>query len=124
MNRSISFNSAVPVFPASNVSETIAFYEQLGFQKVWHDESYGIVARDSIQLHLWKCADKHIAENTGCRINVTNIHALYDEYLSHQIIHPNAPLSEKPWGTHEFAILDVNGNLITFAEPTKGEVMS
>jgi catechol 2,3-dioxygenase-like lactoylglutathione lyase family enzyme len=118
LGNSVTFNNAIPVFSTTNIGASIAFYEKLGFQKVWHDDEYGIVSRDSVQLHLWKCADKTIAENTGCRIHVTNIQALYDEYLPQQIIHPNAPLSVKPWGACEFAILDNNGNLITFTEPT------
>ena len=35
---------------------------------------------------------------------------------NHAIVHPNAPLTSKPWGTMEFAILDPDGNLITFHE--------
>jgi catechol 2,3-dioxygenase-like lactoylglutathione lyase family enzyme len=32
------------------------------------------------------------------------------------MVHPNATLEDKPWGTREFAVLDPDGNLITFYE--------
>jgi len=35
------------------------------------------------------------------------------------VIHPNGGLADKPWGFREFAALDNNGNLITFAQDTR-----
>ena len=32
------------------------------------------------------------------------------------MVHPNAPLSEKPWGIREFAVLDPDNNLIALYE--------
>ena len=34
------------------------------------------------------------------------------------IVHPNGALADKPWGTREFAILDPDGNLLTFSQST------
>jgi hypothetical protein len=33
------------------------------------------------------------------------------------IVHPNAPLREQPWGFREFGVIDRDGNLVTFFEP-------
>ncbi|NEQ23781.1 MAG: VOC family protein, partial [Microcoleus sp. SIO2G3] len=62
------------------------------------------------------CPNQHIAENTACRISVKEIDRLYAEYQLKKVIHPNAPLQAKPWGTREFAVVDRDGNQITFFE--------
>jgi uncharacterized glyoxalase superfamily protein PhnB len=50
------------------------------------------------------------------RIRVEGIDELYDLCRSEGIVHPRAPLEEKPWGAREFAITDLDGNLLTFFE--------
>lgn len=117
MNDSPKFLSAVPVLPAADLTETIAFYMQrLGFALEFHvDESAG-VCRGGAHIHLWSCQDRAIAENTSCRVNVAGIDHLYEEYQTQQVIHPHGELAEKPWGTREFTALDLNGNALTFTE--------
>ena len=72
--------------------------------------------RRAQQIHFWPCTDRSIAENTACRIYVRGIEALYAEIEPHGIVHPNAPLATKAWGAREFGMVDLDGNLITFAE--------
>lgn len=117
MNISL-FKSAIPVLVSLDIHKTVEFYcSVLGFSVIYEEPGvYGIVQRDDVQIHFWASSDKYLAENTGCRISVQSIDALYAEYQPKQVIHPNAPLQEKPWGTREFAILDQDGNLITFFE--------
>ncbi|UUZ52127.1 hypothetical protein LP419_20930 [Massilia sp. H-1] len=43
------------------------------------------------------------------------VDSLYDEFLLRGVIHPNDPLGDKPWGMREFSILDIDGNVLTFA---------
>lgn len=80
-------------------------------------EDYAGVIRDSVEIHLWRCPDKYIAENTACRINVAGIEALYDEYQPKGVVHPNGRLDTKPWRIKEFTVLDLDGNGITFCQP-------
>jgi len=90
---------------------------KLGFEEVHVSQGkYGIVSNGSVQIHFWACTDRRIAEATSCRVRVQGIQRLHAECASHAIVHPNAPLASKPWGTMEFAILDPDGNLITFHE--------
>jgi uncharacterized glyoxalase superfamily protein PhnB len=116
-------NSAVPVLASLNITKTIQFYcSVFGFTKIYEEPAvYGIVERDAVQIHFWSCSEKYIAENTSCRINVKEIDALYAEFQLKGVIHPNAPLQEKPWGTLEFSVVDEDGNLITFFEETQQE---
>lgn len=113
-----SYDFSIPVLASLNIEKTVEFYSSiLGFAIIYQQQdSYGIVQRDHVEIHFWACPDKYIAQNTACRIKISNIDSLYQEYLFKAIIHPNLPLSEKPWGTKEFAILDLDGNQITFFE--------
>lgn len=111
------FYNAILVMPALNISKSTVFYEQLlGFTKKFEFDDYAGLIRDGIEIHLWLCENRKIPENTSCRINVSNIEELYEEYQRVNIIHPNGKLEQKPWGLKEFVILDLNGNAIHFAE--------
>ena len=110
--------SAAPVLASLDIARSVAFYcSRLGFTSVHVDSgTWGIVARDTVQIHFWPCSDPKIAENTSCRVYVTGIDALFAELNAQGVVHPNAPLCERPWGSREFGVLDVDGNLITFAQ--------
>ena len=113
-----SLRSAAPVLASLDVERTVAFYcSHLGFTSVYVEPgAWGIVVRDAVQLHFWPCSERHIAENTSCRIYVTEIDALFAEFEPRGVIHPNARLETKPWGAREFGVVDLDGNLLTFAE--------
>jgi uncharacterized glyoxalase superfamily protein PhnB len=50
-------------------------------------------------------------------ISVKDIDNFYNSLLITDVtIHPNGALEKKPWGQKEFALLDPNGNLLTFGE--------
>lgn len=109
-----------PVLASLDIIKTVDFYEtKLGFTRNWCDSGYGIVSRDDISIHFWKCNNKIFPENTSCYVFVDNIDALYMEYSTVGVIHPNGPLENKPWDVREFSILDLDGNLIRFGEHLK-----
>jgi len=107
-----------PVLTSLDIERTVAFYcSRLGFARVYAEPGvWGIVSRDRVQIHFWPCPDRRLAENTSCRVYVTGIAQLFGELEPLGVVHPNAPLQYKPWGSREFGILDPAGNLITFAE--------
>jgi len=112
------FVSAVPVLASLDIERSLAFFcTHLAFECV-HAEpgGYGIVSRGPVEIHFWACADRRIAENTGCRIEVRDIESLFAKCLAAGIVHPNAALTSKPWNAREFAILDPDGNCVTFFE--------
>jgi hypothetical protein len=49
---------------------------------------------------------------------VTGVDALYREMVAADVVHPNGHLTDRPWGMREFAVVDGDGNLITFGERT------
>jgi len=120
MSTRTQFIAATPVLASLDIQRSAEFFvSKLGFTKdhVAQGE-YGIVSNGPVQIHFWACTDRHIAEATGCRVQVQGIEGLHAKCASNAIVHPNAPLTGKPWGTKEFAILDPDGNLVTFYEPT------
>lgn len=118
MTEPTRFVSATPVLASLDIERSVAFYcARLGFTTVHVQQGvYGIVTRGAVQLHFWACTERHIAENTGCRVRVEGIEALFAQCAAFGIVHPNAPLESRPWGTREFGVLDPDGNLVTFAE--------
>ncbi|WP_114971524.1 bleomycin resistance protein [Rhodoferax ferrireducens] len=118
MSTETQFVAATPVLASLDIERSVEFFRiHLGFNRVHMEQGvYGIVSRDTVHIHFWACDERHIAENTSCRIRVQGLDALYAVCTTAGIVHPNALLDEKPWGAKEFAVLDPDGNLITFAE--------
>ena len=112
----MAFINAIPKLASMDIQRSIAFYEKLGFTQFAHYPDYAIVAQDGVQIHFWLCTDPAVPKATSCRINVSSIDELFASYSKLVVIHPNNPLTLKPWGLREFSILDVDGNLVTFAE--------
>lgn len=115
----VEFVMATPVLASLDIERSVEFFcSRLGFVKIHAEQgTYGIVSCGSVNIHFWACGDRRIAEATGCRVGVKGIQALFSQCVGHGIVHPNAPLAKTPWGNHEFAILDPDGNLVTFYEP-------
>jgi catechol 2,3-dioxygenase-like lactoylglutathione lyase family enzyme len=112
-----SLKATTPVLPALSIQKTLAFYQAaLNFSIIHQTSDYGIIGRDTVQLHFWHCHDRTICEASGCRIEIAGIDELYAT-LEPDLIHTNAGLDNKPWGTREFGMVDISGNLITFVEP-------
>ncbi|MDO8769608.1 MAG: VOC family protein [Burkholderiaceae bacterium] len=118
MSSETQFIAATPVLASLDIERSVEFFRiHLGFNRVHAEQGvYGVVSRGAVHVHFWACDDRHIAENTSCRIRVQGLDALYSVCTAAGVVHPNAHLDEKPWGSKEFAVLDPDGNLITFAE--------
>jgi catechol 2,3-dioxygenase-like lactoylglutathione lyase family enzyme len=113
---SARLTSAVPIIPARQVEAATAWYrDELGFEVVHAETEYGVVARDDIQVHFWGPSGIDPKDSmTMYRIGTSDLDALYEHCRERDILHPNAPLERKPWGLREFAVVDGDGNLITF----------
>lgn len=118
--------SAIPALPVSDTTRAATFYrERLGFISKGDDDRLGIMIRDDIEIHLWEVsafgtpgAEPHLAGSASCRIRVDGVHALYDEYATAGVIHPNGRLCDQVWGETDFTILDMDGNALGFFAPT------
>ncbi len=110
---------AVPVLASLDIEATQQFYtDKMGFTAVARYPDYGIVERDSVQIHFWLTDDADIPKATSCRVDVVGVDQLYQEMEASGVVHPNGPLTDQPWGLREFAVLDGDGNMIKFGQRT------
>lgn len=118
---SARFLAAVPALPVSDERRTVTFFEDaLGFIELRQDgKGLGILRRDAVEVHLWvpdgrvPGAERYLAGSASCRIEVTEVDELYQHCRRLGVVHPNAALTDQPWGTREFGVLDPDNNLIS-----------
>ncbi|MEL6323550.1 MAG: VOC family protein [Pseudomonadota bacterium] len=115
-----------PKFAAPDPGAAADWYEAaLDFRKqVYLGGDYAIVQRGALTLHLWKCAERHIAENTSayCELrDIEALNALHAEWYARFGQNGFAPgrIEAEPkdvpgHGMREFHIWDPSGNLIGF----------
>jgi catechol 2,3-dioxygenase-like lactoylglutathione lyase family enzyme len=129
----VTFGSPTPSQPAADVARSKQFYtEVLGFDVVASDDGFALVRRDDATISIWGATDESwretynpekpvcsgaesfIAGTASCSIEVSGVDELYEQLREHA--HPNAHVHDTEWGTREFAVLDPDGNLVTFWE--------
>ena len=120
MDDPFTFGPVTPVIPATDLLRSIAFYvETLGFEEVFRSgdpPEYAGLRCGAATIHLFACNEPKIAEWTAFRIAVDAVDALFERCLAADIVHPNGALSERPWGTRDFTVLDPSGVGVTFWE--------
>lgn len=116
-----TWHRVVPIIPARTIQATAEFYrDQLGFAIRFSETDYGVVDRGGLEIHFWGPSGIDPADsNTMLRVEVEELDHLYTECQQRDLVHPNAPLQDQPWGTREFAIRDLDGNLLTFFTPSQ-----
>jgi len=107
--------TAIPKLASLDIERSVAFFEQLGFTRVAVQPTVGMVSRGPIEVHFWLTNDPAVPQANGARVQVSDVDALYAEFLPRGIVHPDDPLGDKSWGMREFSILDIDGNVLTFA---------
>ncbi len=114
-----TYDQTIPTLPARSISATVAFYKQLGFEGGPHAQNsdYAILTRGDLELHFFAHpslvpADSH----AGCYLRVRDVQTVYAAWLACQLPRHGIPrmdvLEDKPWGLREFALIDVDGNLL------------
>jgi hypothetical protein len=109
--------AAIPVLAVADIAAGVAFYQRIGFAVLFQSSDYASLSRDDVNLHLWRCSDRTVADNTACRMRVAGIDLLYAECEAAGAVHPNGALRRTDRGTREFTVLDPQGGAVTFVEP-------
>jgi catechol 2,3-dioxygenase-like lactoylglutathione lyase family enzyme len=118
---------AIPILPARDLVATRAFYERLGFRTTgWWTEfgGYAILARGDLMMHFFAYKDLSPTENYAqCYWRVTDVDALHAECEAAGLPTAGVPrvdaVEDKPWGMREFAIVDLNGNLVRIGQEVR-----
>lgn len=134
--------SIIPALPVKKISKAAEFYrDRLRFDVGYTDDSFGIVSRDGVEIHLWAASDQSwtergdifaqrpvqsgaesfLAGTASCRIEVLGIDALFAEMQRSGVLYSSETVvTLTPWRTREFPVLDLERNLLTFYERTSG----
>lgn len=133
----LKLESLTPNIMVEDVNETIKYYEEfLGFKKVMSVPVEGkfdwaMITRDGVNLMLQQRAsivgeypkfkDQSVGGSLIFYISVKNIEGFYEELLKLAVI-IYTKLHKTFYGRKEFAIVDCNGYLLTFAEDSQAEL--
>lgn len=111
----------IPIFPGRDLRETLRFYERLGFENKGAEPEewdYLIIGRGGLELHFIAEPDVDpLTTAASCYAVVGDAQALYDEWAAIVVADPRtgsrlvAPM-DTDYGMREFALVDLNGNLI------------
>lgn len=113
----LRFARTIPVLPVRNLQAAKQWYEvQLGCELVVDSDGYAGMRRGQIEIHLSQCQDAASGGQSGCRVEVAGIDALWEELRPRDILRAHGELRDQPWGFREFTVVDCDGNAITFAE--------
>jgi len=113
---------AIPILPSRSLSDTLAFFQRLGFAgKIHGHGDYAILTRGTVELHFFTYRELRPAESSAmCYIRVTDVESIYRAWASAQLPRSGIPritaLEDKPWGLREFAIVDPDGTLLRIGQ--------
>jgi catechol 2,3-dioxygenase-like lactoylglutathione lyase family enzyme len=111
--------AVAPILPSRDLAATADFYARLGFEQagLWPGE-YLIVMRDEIGLHFFSAPDHDPATSDhGCYLYVPDADALFAEYSALGLPAAGIPRlhgapGDTDYGLREFAVVDLDGNLL------------
>jgi uncharacterized glyoxalase superfamily protein PhnB len=104
-----------PAFPVRDVAAALAHYERLGFDtRIYSTGEYGFATRDGVELHLGLPGAQG-PHPTTAYLFVDDADALAAEWRAAgaEVHGPE----DTPWGQHEGALVDIDGNIIRFGSP-------
>src|SRR5260370_730493 len=116
--RQPTLDSIAPRSLVRDMQQALPFYAHLRFATSSREGEFTIVERDGIGLHF-TVAEGHRV----CWIGVTNIEALYQQYLPTGAIQ-SPQVTSQPWGMKELFLCDPFRNLLLFGESIPEEESS
>jgi catechol 2,3-dioxygenase-like lactoylglutathione lyase family enzyme len=96
-----------PILPARDLARTRAFYESLGFRAAYNDDTYDILRRGELVVHLEHDAELIPEHNKfSCYWRVPDADRLYSEFTALGLPSDGLPRltepADEPWGMREF----------------------
>jgi catechol 2,3-dioxygenase-like lactoylglutathione lyase family enzyme len=116
-------DKAIPSLPSRSILATVAFYRSLGFDGDSHafDANYAVLTRGAIELHFFAHPQLDPATSwAGCYLRVVDVEEIYQAFARCKLALSGIPrmdsFEKKPWGLREFAIVDLDGNLLRIGQ--------
>lgn len=106
------FERVAPIFPVRDLDGALEFYARLGFDvRRYTGGGYGYVTRDGVELHLGEVADPD-RHRASAYLHVGDAGAVATAWRAAgaEIHGPQ----DTPWGRHEGAMVDPDGNVVRF----------
>jgi hypothetical protein len=118
-------NSTV-VFLVGDLEGTARWYRQLGFEARLFPPGFGILRRDDLEIFLQQVdgyrrpADPAAREREAWNVYIEtdNVAALLEELTERPDVTITRNLTQQHYGQIEFDVLDPNGYVLVFAQPT------
>lgn len=124
--------NSVPLLPAVDLKETVAFYKDLGFANLYEDEiragGYAVMDNGYFTFHLYTYKKLPIPTPTNMHLyEIENIDALYELFMAkYKAVHGKVPprnglprvgIPKNLNADRRFSITDPNGNQFIFVQP-------
>src|SRR5579862_4767557 len=111
------FQRIAPIFPVRDVAASFVHYERLGFvtRRYRDGDEYGFANREGIEIHLGVAPGAFQA--ASAYLFVDDAERLAEEWRSAGV-EVHGP-EDTPWGRHEGAVADPDGNVIRFGSPVR-----
>ena len=115
----ITFSSAAPVLPVSNMSVAVRCYESLGFSvRLFEDGQYAFASRGEVHLHLATVERvKPESSMVSVYLYVSDALALHSEWTAAGVDGRHVQPVATGYGLLEGAYVDPDGNLLRFGSP-------
>ena len=106
---------ASPEFPLNDVRAGIEHYRDVfGFRTLYANNTLGVMERDRVVLALIARTSLHTGIGSAY-VYTANVDELHAELIAKGANVLGEPISH-PWGIRDFAVLDLEGNRIRFAQ--------
>lgn len=137
---------SVPALPVRDAAAAAVYYrDRLGFRIAYQDHGFAKLVRDDVQINLWQAADTTWSQRTdfnetpvctgaetflagtaSCRVEVDDVDKMYVEMRAQDVLHYADPGTavDTDHGTREFAVTDLDNNLIEFFTRTTSATSS
>ena len=110
---------ATPNLPSRDFATTAAFYAPLGFDEIYRDAGWMILARGGVQLEFFPFPDLDPAQSSFmCCLRLDDAEAFYATCRDAGVPEQSAgsprlrPLRREPWGGRVGALIDPDGTLL------------
>ena len=107
-----------PIFPVRDLDVALTHYARLGFNtRAYEGGGYGFAVTDDVEIHLGVVTNIAEHGHGSAYLFVDDADALAERWQAAGVeVHPP---EDTPWGQHEGAVVDPDGNVIRFGSPIR-----